>query len=164
MRVLDSKPRVVLIRHGETEWTVLGRYTSRADIALSDTGRRQAQQLAARLPQSFALVVTSPLARAHDTCRLAGLAAHAVASEDLTEWDYGSYEGLTTVEIRAERPEDRARGAAEHLLVELGELAAERRRPVPEHGDEVGQRRTHAQRRLEEHEGAFVACDGLEAA
>jgi broad specificity phosphatase PhoE len=98
------RPRVVLVRHGETAWTKSGQHTSRTDIPLTDAGRRQAGQLASRLPRTFALVLTSPLQRARETCRLAGFAEQAVVSDDVTEWDYGSYEGLTTAEIRAVRP------------------------------------------------------------
>jgi probable phosphoglycerate mutase len=96
---------VVLIRHGETEWSRSGRHTGRTDIPLTEHGRNQAQELAAQLAdRSFALVLTSPLVRAAETCRLAGLAAHALERPELTEWHYGAYEGRTTAEIRNERP------------------------------------------------------------
>ena len=95
---------VVLARHGETEWSRDGRHTGRADVPLTQTGREQASALSARLAgHDFAVVLTSPLSRATETCRLAGFAG-AEASEDLFEWDYGSYEGITTPQIREQRP------------------------------------------------------------
>ena len=98
--------RVVLVRHGETRWSLDGRHTGRTDVALTDEGRRQAAATAPRLAgHTFALVLTSPLGRARDTCRLAGLGAVAVADPDLLEWDYGAYEGLTSAEIRAQDPD-----------------------------------------------------------
>jgi probable phosphoglycerate mutase len=98
-------PAVVLVRHGETAWSLSGQHTSHTDIPLTDTGRRQAEALRAVLTtRSFAMVLTSPLQRAVETCRLAGCADVAVVCDDLVEWDYGDYEGRTTAEIRAERP------------------------------------------------------------
>jgi len=97
--------RVTLIRHGETEWSASGRHTGRTDIPLTDRGREDAKRLGARLaPQEFALVLTSPLSRAVETCRLAGLDGQIETTDDLLEWDYGDYEGRRTAEIRAERP------------------------------------------------------------
>jgi probable phosphoglycerate mutase len=94
-----------LLRHGETAWTILGRHTGRTDLELTPLGRRQAMVLGRRLgARPFALVLTSPLLRAHETCRLAGHGEVALLEPDLQEWDYGAYEGRTTVEIRAERP------------------------------------------------------------
>jgi probable phosphoglycerate mutase len=101
----ERRSEVVLVRHGETAWTLSGQHTGRTDIPLTDRGREQARALGAGLKgRRFALVLTSPLARAADTCRLAGLGAHAVPRGDLLEWDYGAYEGRKTVEIRKERP------------------------------------------------------------
>jgi broad specificity phosphatase PhoE len=98
-------PEVVLVRHGETEWSRSERHTGRTDLPLTDAGRREAGQLGRDLAgRSFALVLTSPLARAVDTCRLAGLGAGAERRDDLMEWDYGRYEGRTRPEIRAEAP------------------------------------------------------------
>jgi broad specificity phosphatase PhoE len=97
-------PEVVLVRHGETEWTRSGQHTGRTDIPLTDRGREQARALARELTgRQFALVLTSPLARAAETCRLAGLGEQAAERDDLMEWDYGAYEGRTTPDIRNER-------------------------------------------------------------
>jgi broad specificity phosphatase PhoE len=96
---------IVLARHGETEWSRDLRHTGRTDIPLTDKGRRQAEVLRHALAErSFARVVSSPLGRALETCRLAGLGEQAELSDDLLEWDYGEYEGITTAQIREERP------------------------------------------------------------
>ena len=96
--------QVVLVRHGETEWARLGRHTGRTDLPLTDTGRDQARILGRRLAgRSFALVLTSPLARAVETAALAGF-PDAIVEPDLCEWDYGALEGRTTVEIADEIP------------------------------------------------------------
>ena len=96
---------IVLVRHGQTEWSASGQHTSRTDLPLTEIGRERAQQLAPRLAQrSFALVMSSPLRRARETAELAGFAA-PVISDDLREWDYGEYEGLTTDQIRERRPD-----------------------------------------------------------
>jgi len=98
-------PTLVLARHGATEWSATGRHTGRTDVPLSETGRRQAGALRDRLSRyEFALVLTSPLRRARDTCELAGLAEQAQLEPDLREFDYGDYEGRTTDQIREERP------------------------------------------------------------
>jgi probable phosphoglycerate mutase len=97
--------RLTLIRHGETEWSRDKRHTGHTDVALTPTGREEALLAGARLNQiDFALVLTSPLQRAKDTCEMAGLLTGATIDEDLVELDYGDYEGRTTKEIRAERP------------------------------------------------------------
>jgi probable phosphoglycerate mutase len=96
---------VVLVRHGETEWSRSGKHTGRTDVPLTEGGRRQAQMVGAALrSRRFAAVSTSPLSRALETCRLAGFGAVAVPKEELVEWDYGEYEGRTTLDIRSERP------------------------------------------------------------
>jgi broad specificity phosphatase PhoE len=101
--VRPRPPEVVLVRHGETEWTRSGQHTGRTDIPLTDAGRRQARSIGERLrARSFALVLTSPLQRAAETARLAGY--DAVARDELREWDYGAYEGRTTNDIRLGRP------------------------------------------------------------
>ncbi|HJV08794.1 MAG TPA: histidine phosphatase family protein, partial [Acidimicrobiales bacterium] len=96
---------IVLVRHGETEWSVSGQHTGRTDIPLTDAGRRQAEGLGRRLAAwNFARVLSSPLSRALETCRLAGLGDRAELTDDLQEWDYGDYEGRRTADIRQERP------------------------------------------------------------
>lgn len=98
-------PKLVVVRHGETAWSESGRHTGRTDVRLGDAGRAQARRLAIALRQrSFALVLTSPLSRAAETCDLAGFGGRAEVDEDLVEWDYGDYEGRTTTDIREERP------------------------------------------------------------
>jgi probable phosphoglycerate mutase len=102
---MSADTRLFLIRHGETEWSASGQHTSRTDLPLTATGTLQAELLAARLArQRFAAVFTSPMRRARDTCRIAGLDREAVVTDDLREWDYGAYEGRTTDDIRAEEP------------------------------------------------------------
>jgi len=99
---VTGRPReVVLVRHGETEWSRSGRHTGRTDVPLTEAGRDQARATGSRLAgRSFERVLTSPLQRAAETCRLAGLGGHAETVDDLREWDYGEYEGFTTPEIR----------------------------------------------------------------
>jgi broad specificity phosphatase PhoE len=102
----DDEREVVLVRHAQTEWSRDGRHTGRTDIPLTDRGRAAARALAGRLAgRRFALVLVSPSARARETCELCGLGAQAQVREDLLEWDYGEYEGLTTAQIHAERPD-----------------------------------------------------------
>lgn len=98
-------PEVVLVRHGETEWSKSGQHTGRTDIPLTEAGRRQAELLREALrDRRFAVVLTSPLQRASETARLAGYGDVALARDDLMEWDYGAYEGLKTVDIRKDEP------------------------------------------------------------
>ena len=96
---------VVLARHGETEWSLSGRHTGKTDLPLTEEGRRQARTLGPRLSAwTFSLVLTSPLQRALETCRLAGYGDQAQVRPDLVEWDYGRYEGLTSKQIAKIQP------------------------------------------------------------
>jgi broad specificity phosphatase PhoE len=96
---------IVLVRHGETEWSRDHRHTGRTDVPLTAEGRRQAERLRDALAEwSFTRVLSSPLSRALDTCRLAGYGDRAEQSDELLEWDYGEYEGETTDRIRESRP------------------------------------------------------------
>lgn len=95
-----------LIRHGETAWSLSGAHTGRTDLPLTAAGEEKAKKIAAKLAgQQFALVLCSPLQRARRTCEIAGFGASARIDADLLEWDYGSYEGRTTEEIRRDRPD-----------------------------------------------------------
>ncbi|PSM43794.1 histidine phosphatase family protein [Streptomyces dioscori] len=104
-------PRILLARHGQTQWSLSGKHTGRTDIPLLDEGRRGAKLLGERLHRapldglSGAEVLTSPLARARETCEIAGFGGRATPWDALMEWDYGAYEGLTPDEIRADRPD-----------------------------------------------------------
>jgi len=101
----SERPRTWLVRHGETEWARLGRHTGRTDIPLTEAGRAQARAMAPRLAgRTFAAVLSSPLSRALETCRLAGFGDRVQVVPELAEWDYGRDEGLTTTQIRTSRP------------------------------------------------------------
>ena len=101
----SSACEIVLVRHAETEWSRDGRHTGRTDVPLIDHGRTAARAPAGRLTgRDFRLVLVSPLRRARETCELFGLGGEARAREDLLEWDYGDYEGLTSAQIEALRP------------------------------------------------------------
>ena len=97
---------IVLVRHGETEWSRTLRHTGRTDIPLTEHGREQARVLRGALGGwSSAHVISSPLTRARETCELAGCGDRAESSAALLEWDYGDYEGITTAQIREHRPD-----------------------------------------------------------
>lgn len=121
---------LILLRHGETEWSLAGKHTGRTDIPLTARGEAAAAVLAPMLAhRHFAAVFTSPARRAVTTASLAGL-ARAVPDPDLWEWDYGGYEGLTTPEIQEQRPgwylwrDGVIAGDAEHPGETIGEVAA----------------------------------------
>ncbi|MBK6019317.1 histidine phosphatase family protein [Streptomyces sp. MBT53] len=96
---------LLLVRHGETEWSVSGRHTSWTDLPLTRHGEEEAKSLAPLLAgRTFALALTSPLDRAIRTAELAGITG-AAPDPDLHEWDYGGYEGVTTVDIHRTRPD-----------------------------------------------------------
>jgi probable phosphoglycerate mutase len=97
---------IVVVRHGETEWSAAGRHTGRTDVPLTESGRERARELSSKLAgRDFELVLCSPLRRARETCELAGFGEAAELCDDLREWDYGDYEGLTTPEIRELDPD-----------------------------------------------------------
>ena len=100
-----STQQVFLVRHGETEWSLSGQHTGTTDISLTEHGRQVARRLRPILAkESFALVLTSPMQRARETCRLAGFETVASVEPDLMEWNYGRYEGLTPGQIAATAP------------------------------------------------------------
>ena len=99
-------PVVYLARHGETAWSLSGQHTGRTDIPLTERGEHHARVLGERLRGlTFAKVFTSPLQRAARTCELAGFGAGAEIDHGLLEWNYGAYEGRTSADIHAERPD-----------------------------------------------------------
>lgn len=102
---MDAGVELWLVRHGETEWSLSGKHTSRTDIALTEHGRVRAAELRDYLAgRSFDAVLTSPMQRARETCAIVGYGAQAQIEEGLREWDYGVYEGRTTKEIRESEP------------------------------------------------------------
>jgi probable phosphoglycerate mutase len=102
---MDGMAEIVLVRHGQTEWSATGRHTSSTDIDLTATGEQEARDVGARLEgRTFAAVISSPRKRALRTAELAGLKVTEV-TEDLAEWNYGEYEGLTTARIRETDPD-----------------------------------------------------------
>jgi probable phosphoglycerate mutase len=134
---MSATLRVYLIRHGETEWSLSGQHTGRSDIQLTRHGEDEARALAPALRDiSFAHVLTSPRQRAWRTCDLAGLGTTAEIEPDLTEWDYGDYEGLRSADIRKDRPgwmvfrdgcpggemPARVRGRADRVIAHLGAM------------------------------------------
>ena len=102
----DPLPLTYLARHGETAWTISRQHTGLTDLPLTAHGEAEALQLGERLQGvKFSAVLTSPLQRAVRTCELAGFGSMAKIEPDLMEWNYGAYEGRTTAEIHAERPD-----------------------------------------------------------
>jgi len=99
-------PVVYLARHGETAWSLSGQHTGVTDLPLTEKGEQDARRLGERLRGlTFARIITSPLQRAVRTCELAGFRPLAEIDPDLVEWNYGKYEGRTSAEIHAERPD-----------------------------------------------------------
>ncbi|MEO8725440.1 MAG: histidine phosphatase family protein [Acidobacteriaceae bacterium] len=93
-----------LVRHGETAWSLSGQHTGTTDVPLTEHGREQAVEVGKLLQgKHFALVLTSPMGRARETCRLAGI-QNPVVDDNLREWDYGDYEGLSTPDVQKMRP------------------------------------------------------------
>jgi broad specificity phosphatase PhoE len=104
--ISNELPVVYLARHGETKWSLTGQHTGLTDLPMTKRGEDNARALGKRLAgKKFAMVFTSPLHRATQTCELAGFGAVAEVDRNLLEWDYGQYEGLTTVQIHAGRPD-----------------------------------------------------------
>ncbi|MGA9602091.1 MAG: histidine phosphatase family protein [Methylocystis sp.] len=96
---------VFVIRHGETAWSLSGRHTGTTDLPLTDNGRRLAERMGLALKETdFALVLVSGMLRARQTCELAGLGGKAIIDNDLMEWNYGEYEGLTPSQIEELSP------------------------------------------------------------
>jgi broad specificity phosphatase PhoE len=104
-RMSSAYPQIHLVRHGETAWSLSGQHTGRTDMPLTPAGESAARGVADRLKGlSFAAVWSSPSQRAYNSSVLAGFGTESVKNDDLQEWDYGAYEGLTTKQILAERP------------------------------------------------------------
>ena len=100
-----SAAELVIVRHADTDWTASGQHTGHTDIPLNETGRVIATRLGPRLAEwSFAEVWCSPLQRAEQTCELAGYGERRVIHDELVEWDYGRYEGITRPEIEEQAP------------------------------------------------------------
>ena len=131
---------LVLVRHGQTEWSRDGRHTGHSDIPLTPDGEADARALGARLQRPFGLVLTSPLSRASRTAALAGLTAQV--EPDLVEWDYGPEEGRTTAQARETRPgwsvwDDTGLGETLEQLATRQRRVLERARPVLDSGADV---------------------------
>ncbi len=107
MRPIPATPlRLFLFRHGETEWSLAGQHTGRTDIPLTQHGENEARELASHLREiQFAHVMSSPLRRALQTCELAGLGVDPEITPELSEWDYGDYEGKRSAEIHRQFPD-----------------------------------------------------------
>ncbi|QDU16238.1 Alpha-ribazole phosphatase [Gimesia maris] len=103
---IQPLPLIYLARHGETDWSISRQHTGLTDLPLTERGARNARRLGERLKsETFARVITSPLQRASSTCELAGFGKEAGVDDDLVEWNYGDYEGMTTKEIDLQRPD-----------------------------------------------------------
>jgi len=103
--MVESEQKVYVVRHGETEWSISGQHTGITDIPLTENGRNQVKCLQPVLANEvFALVLTSPLHRAMETCKLSGLGEKAEVEPNLVEWNYGEYEGVTSKEIHKTVP------------------------------------------------------------
>ena len=131
---------LVLVRHGQTEWSRDGRHTGRSDIPLTADGEADARALGGRLHRPFGLVLTSPLARAARTAELAGLTPEV--DDDLLEWDYGPEEGRTTEQARGTRPgwtvwDDTGLGESLEELAARSRRVLDRVRPVLESGQDA---------------------------
>eukprot|EP01132_Coremiostelium_polycephalum_P007146 gene7146-8804_t len=101
----NAYPEIYLVRHGQTEWSLSGQHTGRTDMPLTAAGEAAARTLADRLQGlAFSAIWSSPSQRASKTCALAGFGDASIIKDDLAEWDYGTYEGITTKAILAERP------------------------------------------------------------
>jgi probable phosphoglycerate mutase len=141
----EPQHRVVLLRHGQTEWSQSGQHTGRTDVPLTDEGVEQARaaaELVTALRLDHPTVLTSPRARARRTAELAGLPA-GEQTEDLAEWDYGEYEGLTTPQIRETVPgwtvwtHPCPGGETAEQVQERADRVLTRARAAQEHGDVV---------------------------
>jgi probable phosphoglycerate mutase len=98
--------KIYLIRHGETPWSLSGQHTGKTDISLTEQGIADAEKIGNRLKgHHFEKIFVSPMKRAQETCALSGMLKHAYTEDNLMEWDYGDYEGLTTQEIWKTDPE-----------------------------------------------------------
>lgn len=103
--VLAKLPRIYLVRHGETDWSLSGQHTGRTELPLTERGEQDARKLAVWLgAMNFSRVLVSPLRRARRTCELTGLGAAVDIEADASEWNYGDYEGRRPADIRQERP------------------------------------------------------------
>lgn len=101
----NAYPEIYLVRHGQTEWSLSGQHTGRTDMPLTAAGEAAARTLAGRLQGlAFSAIWSSPSQRASKTCALAGFGDARIIKDDLAEWDYGTYEGITTKAILAQRP------------------------------------------------------------
>jgi probable phosphoglycerate mutase len=131
---------LVLVRHGQTQWSLEGRHTGRTDLPLLPDGERDAAALRPRLQRPFGLVLSSPLQRAARTAELAGLRPEP--DDDLVEWDYGAEEGRTTAQARETRPgwsvwDDTGLGETLAQVAGRQERVLERVRPVLDGGEDA---------------------------